>query len=520
MFASILRYRWLRELRSLWPWAAGLFLLALTGQFALTSPRSSINLDTIVPLRALPGQAIILSGLETEAALLTYTSDRGGSLDLRFEQARLAPETLELLRRVGITAPADDAPVSWITRAEPGLGSEGASRFEVASADPGKLPGALAVRVLAGATARQARVELLSRGAPLEVTLALPWTGDPHAPRKILRLGETELVLPGTLPVKLLIPPGANMRAIISLPEKPQALPFADLEFGAFTGRDGGGLAVSVLGVEPAPGAEALLACGAPAGSLLWRAAGRLAAGDCPAGRGLIHVRSLALRADGADLTVGGSAWVMKDGRPLGESLLTRLRQQPVWWALLLLVDGLLVSWALLALLPGPRRITLRGVFISYRRADSRAWVGRFHDRLVARLGAERVFLDLESIPAGEDFDRFITDSLSRVDIVLVFIGPQWLESRDGNGQRRLDAADDLVRREIAASLRAGLRVIPVLVGNASMPTADQLPHDIADLAARNAIAIGDVKFVRDADDLIDQFDYAPGQAAGQAKKA
>ena len=141
-----------------------------------------------------------------------------------------------------------------------------------------------------------------------------------------------------------------------------------------------------------------------------------------------IRVRSLALRADGADLAVGGNAWVLKDGQPLGEDLLTRLRQQPYWWALLLLVDGLLLAWTLLVLLPGPRRIELRGVFISYRRADSGPQVGRLHDRLVAQLGAERVFLDLESIPAGEDFDRFITDSLARVDIVLAVIGPHWLD--------------------------------------------------------------------------------------------
>lgn len=48
MFASILRYRWLRELRALWPWAVGLLLLALAGQLALTSPRTSVNLGRSV----------------------------------------------------------------------------------------------------------------------------------------------------------------------------------------------------------------------------------------------------------------------------------------------------------------------------------------------------------------------------------------------------------------------------------------------------------------------------------------
>lgn len=58
MFASILRYRWLRELRALWPWAVGLLLLALAGQLALTSPRTSVNLDSIGSLRALPDRRL------------------------------------------------------------------------------------------------------------------------------------------------------------------------------------------------------------------------------------------------------------------------------------------------------------------------------------------------------------------------------------------------------------------------------------------------------------------------------
>ena len=90
MFASPLRYRWLRELRALWPWAAGLQLVALGSQFALTWPRTSVNLEAIGPLKALPGQAITLAGLATGKALVNYSTGRGSGLDLRFDQARLA----------------------------------------------------------------------------------------------------------------------------------------------------------------------------------------------------------------------------------------------------------------------------------------------------------------------------------------------------------------------------------------------------------------------------------------------
>lgn len=128
------------------------------------------------------------------------------------------------------------------------------------------------------------------------------------------------------------------------------------------------------------------------------------------------------------------------------------------------------------------------------------------------------MFLDLESIPAGEDFDRFIADSLARVDILLAVIGPHWLDAQDTSGRRRLGATNDLVRREIAAALAAGLRVIPVLVGGSSMPTAEQFPPDLSDLARRNAAVIGDRQFLRDADDLIEQLEYAPGNSTGNAR--
>ncbi|HOT01865.1 MAG TPA: hypothetical protein PLY66_12745, partial [Acidobacteriota bacterium] len=72
-------------------------------------------------------------------------------------------------QRLGIAAPDGDAPTSWITRAEPGVGDEIMSRFEVMSVDTGNPPGTLLLRVLAGATPRQVRLELSAQGAPLEV---------------------------------------------------------------------------------------------------------------------------------------------------------------------------------------------------------------------------------------------------------------------------------------------------------------------------------------------------------------
>ncbi len=46
-----------------------------------------------------------------------------------------------------------------------------------------------------------------------------------------------------------------------------------------------------------------------------------------------------------------------------------------------------------------------RKVFISYRRADTAAAAGRLYDRFCRLLGAKNVFLDVDAIEAGENFE-------------------------------------------------------------------------------------------------------------------
>jgi len=66
------------------------------------------------------------------------------------------------------------------------------------------------------------------------------------------------------------------------------------------------------------------------------------------------------------------------------------------------------------------------GVFISYRRDDSPAYAGRLADQLSLRLGPG-VFMDVDSIPAGEDFIQYIRGRLASCEVVLVVMGRHWL---------------------------------------------------------------------------------------------
>lgn len=125
------------------------------------------------------------------------------------------------------------------------------------------------------------------------------------------------------------------------------------------------------------------------------------------------------------------------------------------------------------------------GIFISYRRADSDGWAGRLRDALHVRFG-DRVFQDVGSIADGEIFSEVIDRALQACDVALVIIGPNWATASDRGG-RRLHQPDDWVRTETSLVLNRKIRVIPVLVGGASMPRPEDLPEELRSLTQRQA---------------------------------
>lgn len=136
----------------------------------------------------------------------------------------------------------------------------------------------------------------------------------------------------------------------------------------------------------------------------------------------------------------------------------------------------------------------MTNIFISYRREDSLDIAGRIYDRLAAHFGRDAVFIDVDTIPYGTDFRRYLADWVARCDVLLVVIGPRWLDATHTSGPkagtRRLDDPADFVRIEITAALARDIPVVPVLVGGAAMPTVESLPADLSDLVFRNAAEV------------------------------
>jgi TIR domain len=151
------------------------------------------------------------------------------------------------------------------------------------------------------------------------------------------------------------------------------------------------------------------------------------------------------------------------------------------------------------------------GIFISYRRADAAAYAGRLADHLKRHFAASDVFHDVVTIEPGSKFEEAIENALQSCAALVAIIGPRWL-TVEKDGRRRLDDPDDYTRQEIVAALRRDIRVIPVLVGGASMPSLQELPDDLRALAKRNAFEVSDTRWEFDVSQLVKTLERAVSQ--------
>lgn len=160
----------------------------------------------------------------------------------------------------------------------------------------------------------------------------------------------------------------------------------------------------------------------------------------------------------------------------------------------------------------------MAGIFISYRRSDSAGHTGRLVDDLAEQLDGQALFHDLEALEAGVDFVDALEKAVSSCSVMLVMIGPTWASAATADGQRRLHQPGDFVRMEVEAALARNIRVIPVLVGDAEMPTAADLPASMAPLLRRHAYAISDRRWQYDVTQLLNILVKIPGVAPLRAQ--
>ena len=139
-------------------------------------------------------------------------------------------------------------------------------------------------------------------------------------------------------------------------------------------------------------------------------------------------------------------------------------------------------------------------IVISYRRDDSAGHAGHLYADLRPKFD---VFMDIDNIPPGSDFAEVIHDAIADCDVMIVLIGQSWLTATDRKGRRRIRKADDFVRLELEAALKSEIKVLPVLVEGAEMPSSEDLPTSVRALARRNALEISDRRWSVDVGELI-----------------
>jgi len=146
----------------------------------------------------------------------------------------------------------------------------------------------------------------------------------------------------------------------------------------------------------------------------------------------------------------------------------------------------------------------MNDIFLSYRQTDDRGSTNNLYSHLVQAFGQPAIFLDVMKIPHGTNFQTYIEETMRRCTVVLVIIGPRWLDATNDKG-RRLDQVDDPVRIEVETALRQRKRVIPVLIDDAPMPAAEVLPESMRPLQLQNAAPLHNNQyFTQDINTLID----------------
>ena len=152
---------------------------------------------------------------------------------------------------------------------------------------------------------------------------------------------------------------------------------------------------------------------------------------------------------------------------------------------------------------PTAKAPTRKNIFISYRVHDTAGETGRLVDSLKQYFYEDQIFVDIDKIEPGVDFTEAIAKSLESCDVMLAIIGPGWQGINAADHSSRINNPNDWVRLEISTALKRNIRVVPVLVDGAELPTPEQLPEDLQLLLRRQAYEISNKRWKYDTEELI-----------------
>lgn len=122
-------------------------------------------------------------------------------------------------------------------------------------------------------------------------------------------------------------------------------------------------------------------------------------------------------------------------------------------------------------------------IFVNYRTSDEAAAATLVERELSRVFGDDNVFRDNKSIRVGSRYPQELLTAVRRSSVVIVVIGPRWLEATAADGRPALENPEDWTRKEIIEAFETGAFVVPLLVGSAEHPRREDLPAGLEDLA-------------------------------------
>src|SRR5258708_21107450 len=126
--------------------------------------------------------------------------------------------------------------------------------------------------------------------------------------------------------------------------------------------------------------------------------------------------------------------------------------------------------------------------FVSYRRGDTSRVAQALYLQLKEMFGAGQLFMDTNSIRAGEAWPARVKSRLQDATVLLALMGPGWWIAADKFGRGRIDDRTDWVRKEILDALKKPTPIIPIVINHTqNLPDPDGLPRELKALPLRQA---------------------------------
>lgn len=150
-----------------------------------------------------------------------------------------------------------------------------------------------------------------------------------------------------------------------------------------------------------------------------------------------------------------------------------------------------------------------RTIFINYRKQDSSGYSLALYNELIKWYDKKSIFKDFNNIEPGEDFEESIDNALNNCNILLIILADKWIDIlKDRNSKTQ---EPDYVELEISKALAKNIYIIPIVINNTRMPTAEELPGSLKKLSTRQYLNIDQTRFETDSLKLRDIIDRRLG---------